>query len=182
MSTLPSVSRQISSAVVLRWMAGLAGIGKLLQDDAVRDLGGQFLGLGNGALHALRPFRQDDARAEDLEELAALGAHRLRHGQDELEALGGGDEGQRDAGVAAGRLDQDAVLGDLAGLDGLIDHREADAVLDAREGVEEFQLEQDLRLGAVGGRGAVQAHEGGVADGLGDVVVYLGHDLRWLRL
>jgi hypothetical protein len=51
----------------------------------------------------------------------------------------------------------------------------ADAVLDAREGVEELELEQDLGLRAVGGCGAVEAHERRVADRFGDVVVYLGH-------
>ena len=75
---------------------------------------------------------------------AALEAHGLGHGEDELVALDRGDKGQGDAGVAAGRLDEDGLAGrDFAGLLGGIDHGEADAVLDARYGVLAFQLGDD---------------------------------------
>jgi len=93
---------------------GVGGIGELLEDDAVGDLLLQLFGLGDSAFHALGALGEDEAGAEDFEELAALQAHRLGHGEDELEALGGGDEGERDAGVAAGGFDEDGVLIDAA--------------------------------------------------------------------
>src|SRR5690606_37033631 len=55
------------------------------------------------------------------------------------------------------------------------DHRVADAVLHARERVEELELEQDLGLRAVDGGGAVEPDEGRATDDLGNVVVDTGH-------
>jgi hypothetical protein len=60
-----------------------------------------------------------------------------------LVTLGRRDERQRDAGVAAGRLDDDGVLLENAALFGVLDHRHADAVLDAAQRIEKFALEQD---------------------------------------
>ncbi len=156
---------------------GIIGIGELLKNDAVRDLLVQFLGLGNGTLHALWPFGENQLGPENLEELAALKGHRLGHGEDELETLGGGNEGQRDAGVAGSRLDQNGVLVDAAGLQGLLDHGVADTVFDGGERVEKFQLEQHFRLRVVSGGGAIETDERGVTDGLGDVVVDAGHNI-----
>ncbi len=54
MSTLPSVSFQISSAVVLRWTSGLAGFSNCC---GMKEFGGGFQDLPRllyGALHALR--------------------------------------------------------------------------------------------------------------------------------
>ena len=109
-STLPSVSAQISSAVVRRWMSGLAGF---LNCCGMKELGfavQQFLRLGDGAVHALFAGREDDLGPEGLEQPAPLQAHGLGHGDDQLVAAGGTGEGQADAGVAAGRLDDDGVL------------------------------------------------------------------------
>lgn len=47
MSTLPSVSRQTSSAVVTRWMAGFAGFSNCWGEVALIGLG-QLLSLGDG--------------------------------------------------------------------------------------------------------------------------------------
>ena len=160
---------------------GVGGIGELLENDAVGDLLLQLFGLGDSAFHALGALGEDEAGAEDFEELAALQAHRLGHGEDELEALGGGDEGERVAGVAAGGLDEDGVLVDAAGFEGLVDHGEADAVLHAGERVEELEFEGDLGDGAVLFGGAIEADEWRVADGLGDVVVYFAHGIGWME-
>ena len=51
---------------------------------------------------------------ERLEDLAALDRHRVGHGEDQPDAPGRADEGQRDPGVARGRLDH----GGHAGPDG----------------------------------------------------------------
>ena len=59
-----------------------------------------------------------------LQHLAPLDRHRFRHGQDQPVAFGGGDEGQADAGIARGRLDQGRLARrDAAGLLGGLDHR-----------------------------------------------------------
>jgi hypothetical protein len=60
----------------------------------------------DGAGHALGGRREHDLGAEQRQHLAALDRHALRHGQDQAIAARGADEGQRDAGVAGGRLDQ----------------------------------------------------------------------------
>ena len=109
-STLPSVSFQISSAVVWRWISRVGRVVELLRHERVGDLAMQFLGLGDGAVHALLAGRQHDLGAEGLEQPAAFEAHGLGHGDDQLVAAGGTGEGQADAGVAAGRLDDRGVL------------------------------------------------------------------------
>ena len=169
MSTLPSVSFQISSAVVWRWISGLAGF---LNCCGMNELGivlQQLLGLGDGAVHALVAGRQHDLGAEGLEQPAAFQAHGLGHGDDELVAAGGAGEGQADAGVAAGRLDDGRVLVDLAVALGGVDHGHADAVLDRPERIEALQLGDDGGLGVADH--AAQPDQRRVADGLGDVVV-----------
>ena len=50
----------------LKWALGVRRVDKLAGDEAVRDLRGQLVGLGDGALHALGAFGQD--------ELGAIGA------------------------------------------------------------------------------------------------------------
>jgi hypothetical protein len=101
---------------------------------------------------------------------------------DQLQPLRRGDERKCDAGVSARRFDQDGVLVDPARFQRVVDHRETDAILDAGERVEEFQLEHDVREGAVRRRGAVEAHERSVADGCGDVWVDSGHGGRGVRV
>ena len=56
-STWPSVSRQISSAVVLRWISGWPVL-ELLRDE-VAGSAAPFPRLGDGATHTPRPRRQD---------------------------------------------------------------------------------------------------------------------------
>ena len=76
MSTLPSVSFQISSAVVLRWISGLAGF---LNCCGMKEFGGlaapDLLGLGDGAVHALR--RRASARASAPKALSKRRRSRL---------------------------------------------------------------------------------------------------------
>ena len=142
-STLPSVSSQISSAVVLRWISGLAGLSNCC---GIQEFG---VSLANCSALAMAPFhafgagRQDQLGAEHRQQRAPLQRHRLRHGQDELVALGRRHERQRDAGVAAGGLDDDGVLLEDPALLGVLDHGHADAVLHAAQRIEELALEQD---------------------------------------
>ena len=106
MSTSPSVSFQISSAVVRRWISGLAGFSNCcgMTAPGISPVSSSAL-----AIAPFMPFgagRQLELGAEQRQHLAPLDRHRLRHGQDQPVAARRGDEGERDAGVAGGRLDQ----------------------------------------------------------------------------
>ena len=93
---------------------------------------------------------------------------RVGHGQDGAIAPGGADEGEGDARVAARRLDDEGVLGDAPFALRRLDHRHADAVLDAAQRVERFELGDDG--GVEVRRQPVEPHQRRVADELGDVV------------
>jgi hypothetical protein len=163
MSTLPSVSFQISGPVVAEVNGGIGGVGELLRDEAVRRLGQNLLGLGDGALHAVGAGGQHDLRAKGQQQHAALQAHGLRQGEDQPVALDGGHKGQRDAGVAAGRLDQHGLAGgDLALLLGGLDQRQADAVLYA--GYRVLALQLDHHGCGQSGSQLVQPHQRGPAN------------------
>ena len=181
-SALPSVSRQISSAVVLRWISGLARFLNCWVMKASGVDGDQFLRLADGALHAFGGRGQLQFGAQQLQHLAALDRHAFRHGQDQPVALGGGHEGQCDAGIAGGRLDQGGLARlDLAFQFGGLDHGEADAVLDAGKRIEELQLADDVGLHSELGRQTAHADQRCGADGVQDAVVDLaakfGHAL-----
>ncbi len=96
---------------------------------AVRLGGVQLLGPGDRARHAERPRRQHQLGAEGDQDLAPLHAHRLGHGQHAVVAARGGGEGERDAGVAAGGLEDRLARLEQAPLLGVPDHRGADAAL-----------------------------------------------------
>ena len=86
----------------------------------------------------------------------ALATHALGQGQNEVVSLGRTHEGERDARVAAGGLDdrRAARLDPAFRLRGL-DHGHADAVLDASARVERLELGEQL-YAVVGGRRALQ--------------------------
>ena len=73
--------------------------------------------LSSSSALAMAPFMpcsagvRHDLGAEGFEQPAAFEPHAFGHGDDEFVAAGGAGEGQADAGVAAGRLDDDGVLG-----------------------------------------------------------------------
>ncbi len=114
-------------------MDGRVGrVAELLQDQVTVRVGGDDLfGLGDSAFHAFRPFGQHQIGAERLEQLAALDAHGFRHGQRQLVTARGGHEGQRDAGIAAGRLHQLFTGGQHATLFRIPNHIGTDAAFDA---------------------------------------------------
>lgn len=60
-------------------------------------------------IHAIPSFHTSAQHL--LQQHAPLGGHGRRHGEDELVALGSGHKGQGNAGVAAGRLNQDSLRG-----------------------------------------------------------------------
>ena len=143
---------------------GVRRIDKLSRDKAVRDLLRQLLRLRDGALHALCPLREDKLGAVGLQDVAALHAHGLRHGEDNAVALGGRDGGQADAGVAGGRLDDDAALPKQPLLLRVLDHRLRDAVLDAAGRVKVFQFDQHPGLQSQFLFNISDFHKGRIAD------------------
>ena len=75
------------------------------------------------ALHASCGVCENQLGPEALEQDAALERHGGRHRQDELVPERCGDEGQTDARVAAGGLDEHGLAGrDLADRLGVLDH------------------------------------------------------------
>jgi hypothetical protein len=141
---------------------------ELLRHHGAGDLPDEFLGPRHGALHALGPRGEHELGPEKGQHLAPLDGHGLRHDQDQPIAPRCRDESERDARVAGGRLDERRAGADAAvGLHG-VDHRHADAVLDAGDRVEELELQQDLGVDAALPGHALEAHEGRVADGVGD--------------
>jgi hypothetical protein len=93
----------------------------------------------------------------------------LGHRQEQLVSLGRADECERDTGVAAGRFDDHRVAVNLPRALGGLDHGDTDAVLYARERIEELALRKHDRL--VLGDEPIDPHERRAADRLGDIVV-----------
>ncbi len=143
----------------------IGGVFELLRYDGVGQRRSQFLRLGDCALHALRAFGQHQFGTEQGEHFAAFDRHGFRHGQDQLVALGGGSKGERDAGIAGGRLHQRCLAGgDLALRFQRFDHGNTDAVLHGGNGVEKFQLGEQVGLDALFFRQLVQPHDRRIAD------------------
>ena len=109
-----------------------------------------------------RALGQHQLRAVGDQQLAALEAHRIRHRQGQRDIASGGDERERDAGVAAGRLDQLLAGTEQAALLGVPDHRGADAVLDGIRGAAPFDLAENCRGRAVDD--AVEPHQRRMSD------------------
>ena len=150
---------------------GVGRVGELGCQDRV---GGRLLDLlgpldrtGDAALRG-----EHELGAESAHDRTALLGHSLRHRDDDLVAQSRADHGQADARVAAGGLDDRAARLEIARLLGCAHDRQGDAVLDGPGGLEGLDLGQD-RDGA--GDDAIDAHQRGAADGLGDVG-QIGHD------
>jgi hypothetical protein len=119
----------------------------------------------------LRSRGQFELGTEQFEHLAAFERHAVRHRQYQPITLGGADKGERDPGIAGGRLDQHGAGLDPAGGLGGSDHRAADAVLDRSERVEELALAQNVCLGPGILCQTVDADERGGTDGLDNAVI-----------
>ena len=152
---------------------GVSGVLELLWHEGAGMAGDDLLGFPHGACHSLRPGGEDKLRPENGEKLSSLDGHGVGHGEDESVALGGADEGEGYAGVAAGRLDDQRILGDTAILLGRLDHGDADPVLNAAAGIEGLQLCHHRGLQPRGH--LVQSDERGIADELRDIIGDLSH-------
>jgi len=139
-STSPSVAAQISGPVVSRWIRGLARLvncwGTKLGSRSAATASASLDGAGHSAVRG----RQHQVGAQRPEEFPALLAHRLGHRQDEVVPLGRRGDGQADAGVATGRLDDGRPRVEVPLLLGPFQHRDGDAVLHRPAGVGRLDL------------------------------------------
>ena len=148
-------------------------IGELVGPPGAGDLAGQAVG---DAVVAVRRVgrhvgrRDDDLGAVGLEQQDFLARHLVGQHEDAAIALDGGDQGQADAGVAGRGLDDGAARPQPAALLGLVDHRQADTILDAAAGVHRLDLDADR--GRHVGRQPPQPHQRRPADRLQDAVVH----------
>src|SRR5581483_1962056 len=144
-------------------------IGKLLQDVAVRSIALDFLGLRHGSLHAAGTGREHQFRAEGHQQYTAFQAHGVRHNQDQLVSLYGSNEGQPDAGVATGRLDQNRLARlNSAGLLGVFNHDHANTVFHAVTWIEALEFRRHSSLRALGH--FVEVNQRGAADQFCDIL------------
>ena len=110
---------------------GLHGqrVGELPEQQAVA-LFRQFFRDLDGPLHAFGGRGQHQFRAQGMQQVAAFHAHGIGHGQHAVQAPHGSHQGDADAQVAAGGLNDGAAGFDVAPLHGLVDHMEGHAILD----------------------------------------------------
>ena len=146
----------------------VCGVLELLRNEIAAVALGHGPGLGDCTAHAFGAGGEDQFGTIGPQQQPAFAAHRLGHHEGTLVAARRAHHGEADAGIARGRLEDDRIGPDQAGLLGSVDHRGRDAVLDAVGGVEEFELEGDGSEAVTGQ--AVEFHQRGIADECGDVL------------
>ena len=153
---------------------GVGGIVELARHEVLGRIAlSDFFGFGDRTGHAFGGLGEDQLSSEHGHDPTSLDRHRLGHRQDQLVTPGCGGEGQSDAGVAGGGLNNHLALGELSAFFCVPDHVGADPALDAVGGVAPLNLGQHSGLAVFGD--VVQLDQRGVADGLAVVVVNAGH-------
>jgi hypothetical protein len=113
-------------------------------------------------LHAFFLAHQNQFGAVGPHRRPPLGALVFRHDQLQAVTLHRRDHRQRDAGIAAGRLDQHIAGPDLAARLGLPDHAQRRPVLDRTGGIVAFQFSQNETAGV--SRQPPQPNQRGIAN------------------
>ena len=152
---------------------GVGRVGKLVGDQAARDLLMQLLRPGDGALHAQRAVGQHQLRAIGLNQRPPLGTHAVGHHDQRAVAARRRHPRQADARVAAGGLDDGAARFERAARLRRVQHGAGGAVLDAPGGVERLQLGGDRGVQAVFAAVAGQCQQRGMTDEFGQAAVHL---------
>ena len=158
----------------------VCGVGELGRDEAVRDLSRELLRLGDGTLHALCALGEDELSTVSLHEIAALHAHGLGHGNDKPIAAGCGNCRQTDAGIAGGRLNDNAALLEQTLRLCVLDHCLGDPVLDRTGGIEILQLAKHGRAELMGLFESLQFEQRGIADEVGKAGNDICHNKKLL--
>ncbi len=162
--------------------ARVVRVGVLVRLPGARRLGDQPVG---DVVVRVRVLGVDGGRADDdlgsvcAQHVDLVRGHLVRADEDALVALLLGDDGEPDARVPTGRLDDRAAGLQLPALLGRLDHAQRDAVLHRPAGVEVLDLGQDGRLDTC--RDVAQPHQRGVADKTDHRIVELHRVLRDLR-
>ncbi|MNZ59860.1 hypothetical protein D3C78_779130 [compost metagenome] len=156
----------------------VVAVGELVEDLALA-FALHLVGEVAGAFHALLLAHQDQFGAVGGHRCLALGRGVVRHDQDHPVALDRRRHRQGDTGVAGSSLDQRVAGADIAAQLGAIDHRECRTVLHRTRRVIAFELHQQ-GIGSFP-RHALQAHQRGIADAVGDGRVLHGHGATRFR-
>ncbi len=139
MRDLRQVGQQLGpGALVMR--VGVGRVAVLVEHHPVGVLGGQLLGVRDRRVRPALGGREDDPRAVELEQLAALDRGVLRHHADHRIALEQGRHRQRDAGVATGRFENGGAGLQDSALFGVLDHPQRGPVLDGARRVAVLEL------------------------------------------
>ena len=143
-------------------VAGRVGrVFKLLRNKGARRPPVNFVSPGDGPFHTGGSVGQDQLRAVRLEQLAPLDAHGFGHGQDQFIPFDRRDHRQADAGIAAGRLDDQRPRFQHAALFRVLDHGQRDPVLHTAARIEGFHLGDDFRFAFIQ---AVDPHQRSIPD------------------
>ena len=121
-------------------------IDELSRDKAIRNLFCQFIGLCDRTLHALGSLGKYDLGTICFENIPALHAHGLGHGQDYTISLCGRDGCQTYTGITRCWFDDDRSFFEDTLLLGVLDHCLGDTVLYTACGIEVLELDQDRSL------------------------------------
>ena len=118
---------------------------ELLQEIGPRDFSLKLLRQGNGTRHSLCSIGELQLGSVGPEHGSPLGAHRVRHGEDQPVPTGCSHHRQSDSGVAAGGLHEHRSprLNRSLGLS-LQHHGTGDPVFHRRRGIEAFELGHHL--------------------------------------
>jgi hypothetical protein len=154
----------------------VGGVAELLQHHiAPRVCSTDLFGPVDGTAHARAARGQHQPGTEGHQQATALEAHGLGHGQRQGNALGGGYIGQGNTRVAAGWFDELLPRPQDTALFGILDHGRSDATLDGIGGIAALDLGQHKGFRPC--RHAIEAHQGGVSDGMGIVRIPMRHIL-----
>ena len=116
-------------------------VGELAGNEGIGDFFSQFVGFVDGAFHAGLAWCQDDFSAISGDEVAAFDGHGFRHGEDSAVTFGSCDGSQADAGVAAGRFDDDRAFFEDAFLFSVFNHGFGDTVFGRASRVESVEFD-----------------------------------------
>ena len=152
--------------------AGIVGVLELLRHEDARVFGRHPPDRLDRALDALVVRRQHQLGPQRPDDLLAFLAHSLGHGDADAVAFQASDQGDADAGVAAGRFADDRLGRQASVAFGPFEHGQGHAVLDAPAGVEELRLGVDVLT--------PQPHQRRVADQIQYVVAPHGIPPRHL--
>ena len=158
---------------------GIVWITELVQYCAL-PLGLHFQSQIARTLHPLFLGHFQQLRAVSRHRLFALHAHMRRHNQNQAVTTYSGGHGQRDAGIATGRLDKRVAGSDITALLSLGDHTQGGTILDRACGVIALQFSQNGIAGIP--RQALQAYQGRVANACFDSRVFRHDDTAGERV